>query len=159
MKNKFKRYWTTRPYLYSFGFILDPQMRLTKFFDILILIGENMGIPYTATIYKDTETHLYAVFSSYEDEFCDEDTQPPKVEVSHYDSLVKRMYPMLAACGTSQSSSHHTVGQVQAPNTLKSRNISTRAGLSMQYTISTSLGGGRSTKFHFRSYRILLETS
>ena len=35
-----------------------------------------MGIAYTETIYKDTETRFYAVFSSYEDEFCDED--PPR---------------------------------------------------------------------------------
>ena len=79
-------------------------MRLTKFFDILTLIGEHMGITYTETIYKDTETRFYAVFSSDEDEFCDEETQPPEVEVSHYESPVKRTYPMLAACGTSQSS-------------------------------------------------------
>ena len=104
MEDKFKRYWTTIPYLYSFGFILDPRMRLTKFFDILTLIGEHMGIAYTETIYKDTETRFYAVFSSYEDEFYDEETQPPEVEVSHYESPVKRTYPMLAAYGTSQSS-------------------------------------------------------
>ena len=50
MEDKFKQYWITIPYLYSFYFILDPQMRLTKFFDILTLIGENMGISYTAKI-------------------------------------------------------------------------------------------------------------
>ena len=34
MEEKFNRYWTNIPYLYSFAFILDPQMRLNNY-DIL----------------------------------------------------------------------------------------------------------------------------
>ena len=106
MEEKFKKYWTTIPYLYSFGFMLDLRMRLTKFYDILRLIEDNIDIPYTNTVYKDTEARFYGFFffSSYEEGFCNEDTRPPEVEVGHYDSPVKRTYSMLVAAGTSQSS-------------------------------------------------------
>ena len=63
-----------------------------------------MDIPYTDTVYRDTQARFYVVFSSNEEEFCNKDTQPPEVEVSHYDSPLKRTYPMLPTVGMSTSS-------------------------------------------------------
>ena len=104
MEERFKKYWTTIPYLCSYAFILDLQIRLSKFYDILRLIRKNMNIPYTDTIYHDTEARFYVVYNFYEEEFCNEDMQPPEVKASHYDSPEKMTYPMLSQPGTRQSS-------------------------------------------------------
>ena len=69
MEEKFKRYWTDIQFLYSFALILEPLMKLKNFYDLLRLIGDNIGMTYIETIYHESESRFYVVYISYEEEY------------------------------------------------------------------------------------------
>ena len=43
-------------------------MNFTKFYDIVTLLGQSMGILYLDTHYVDTESLFYKVYNAYEEE-------------------------------------------------------------------------------------------
>ena len=110
MEAKFKTYWSTIPYLYSFAFILDPHMRMNGLIDILTLICGHMGKNYIQTCYNNAQKHFATVYRSYEEEFQFDETQLPDVYPTTLESPAKRTFAQMASIQSSvvaaQTSSH-----------------------------------------------------
>ncbi|KAK3205316.1 hypothetical protein Dsin_019362 [Dipteronia sinensis] len=75
METKLKKYWSTIPFLYALGIIVDPRVKLSGLDFLLEFIGTNMSIDYSEQI-TDIRNKLFEVFSIYERRFGGVDTQP-----------------------------------------------------------------------------------
>ncbi|KAK3229134.1 hypothetical protein Dsin_001015 [Dipteronia sinensis] len=75
METKLKKYWSTIPFLYALGLIVDPRVKLSGLDFLLEFIGNNLSIDYSKQI-TDIRNKLFEVFSIYERRFGGVDTQP-----------------------------------------------------------------------------------
>ena len=49
IQTKFRKCWEELPYLYCFGIILDPRLKMTTLYEILHHLGEHIGVYYLTT--------------------------------------------------------------------------------------------------------------
>ena len=75
METKFKKYWSTIPFLYALGVIVDPRIKLSGLETLLEYLDNNLNIDYFAQV-TDIRTKLFEVFSIYECRYGGVNMQP-----------------------------------------------------------------------------------
>ncbi|KAJ1288909.1 hypothetical protein BS78_02G124400 [Paspalum vaginatum] len=76
MKDKFLRYWSEIPLLYSFAFILDPRAKLRGFHNVVHLLSQLTGKNFSEYS-TSVRTSLTDLFNKYDNKFGAVRTQRP----------------------------------------------------------------------------------
>ena len=75
METKFKKYWSTIPFLYALGVIVDPRVKLSGLETLVDYLGEMLNVDYSAQV-TNIRTKLFEVFSTYERRYGGVEEQP-----------------------------------------------------------------------------------
>lgn len=77
MKDKFLKYWSDIPMLYSFAFVLDPRAKLRGFHNVLHLLSQLTG-KNLSEYSTNVRASLTDLFNKYDNKFGDVRTQRPQ---------------------------------------------------------------------------------